>query len=135
VGFCGFCGFCGAWLGVDQEPRRGGSATLGAGRIGVDATHPAVLLQQGEGGLQVGGFTEAAAGGGCMGVAAAELGAAGAADPVQQPAGIIDARVGAHQVEHRPGVLDQIAGQPNGADEGVGADGVSPPVAQMAGQV
>jgi hypothetical protein len=45
-----------------------------------------------------------------MGVTAGELRLAGAADPVQQPAGIIDAGVGAHQVEHRPGVVDQVAG-------------------------
>jgi hypothetical protein len=45
-----------------------------------------------------------------MGVTAGELRLAGAADPVQQPAGIIDAGVGAHQVEHRPSVVDQVAG-------------------------
>ena len=89
---------------VDKKSRRGGSAALGPGRVGVDATQPAVLLQQGQGGLEVGGFAEAAAGG-LVGVAAAELGSAGAGDPVEQPAGIVDAGVGAHQVENRPGVV------------------------------
>ena len=93
---------------VDEEPRRGGSAALGPGRVGVDATQLPVLFQQGEGRLQVGGLAEAAAGG-LVGVAAAELGSAGAGDPVEQPAGIFDPWVGAHQVEHGPGVLDQVA--------------------------
>jgi len=94
-----------------------------------------MLLEQGEGRVKVGGLAEAAAGGGHVGVAAAELGPAGAADPVQQPAGVIEAGVGAHQVEHRPGVLDQVAGQPEGAGEGVGADWAGPAVAEVAGQV
>jgi hypothetical protein len=68
-----------------------------------------MLLQQGQGGLQVGGFVEAAAGG-LVGVAAAELGAVGAGDPVEQPAGILDARVSPHEVEDRPGVVGQVAG-------------------------
>ena len=70
-----------------------------------------------------------------MGVAAGELRLAGAGDPVQQPAGVIDAGVGAHQVEHGPGVVDQVAGQPDGAGEGVGADRLGPAVAEVAGQV
>ena len=70
-----------------------------------------------------------------MGIAAAELGPVGAADPVQQPAGVVDAGVGAHQVEHGPGVLDEVVGQSDGGGEGVGADRPGPAVAQVAGQV
>ena len=93
-----------------------------------------VFLQQGEDWLQVGGLAKAAAG--ClMGVATAELGAAGAGDPVQQPAGVIDAGVGAHEVEHRPGVVDQVVGQPDGGGEGVGADRLGLAVAQVTGQM
>ena len=44
--FCRFCGFCGVWQGIDQEPRRGRSAALGARWVGVDAAEVAVLLQQ-----------------------------------------------------------------------------------------
>ena len=93
-----------------------------------------MLFQQGEGRLQVGGLVEAAAGG-LVGVAAAELGSAGAGDPVQQPAGIVDAGVGPHQVEHRPGVVDEVVGQPEGARECVGADRLGPAVAEVVGQM
>jgi hypothetical protein len=89
-----------------------------------------VLLQQGQGRVEVGGLAERAADG-LVGVAAGELAPVGAADPVQQPAGVVDAGVGAHQVEHRQGVLDQVAGQPDRAGEGVGADGLGPAVAQV----
>jgi hypothetical protein len=94
-----------------------------------------VLLQQDKGRFQVGCFAEPAARCGRVGVAAAELRSAGAVDPVQQPAGVVDAGVGAHQVEHGPGVLDQVAGQPDGAGEGVAANRAGPAVAQVAGQV
>jgi hypothetical protein len=43
---------------------------------------------------------------GLVGVAAGEL-LPVAANPVEQPARVVDAGVGAHQVEHRPGMLDQ----------------------------
>jgi hypothetical protein len=75
-----------------------------------------VLLQQSQRRVQVGGFAEADAGG-LVGVAAGELLAAGAADPVQQPAGVVNTGVGAHQVEHRQGMLDQVAGQPDRAGQ------------------
>ena len=94
-----------------------------------------MLLEQAEGGVEAGGLGEPAAGGGGVAVAAGELSLVGAADPVQQPAGIIHAGVGAHQVEHRAGVLDQVVGQPDGAGEGVGADRAGPTVAQVGGQV
>ena len=68
-----------------------------------------------------------------MGVAAAELGAVGTADPVEQPAGVVNSGVGAHEVEHGAGVLDQVVGQPDRGGEGVGADRVGPAVAQVAG--
>jgi hypothetical protein len=94
-----------------------------------------MLFEQPQGWLEVGGLGEAAAGGDHVGVAAAELDLIGAVDPVEQPAGVIDPEVGAHQVEHRPGVLDQVVGQPDGASEGVGGDRVGPAVAQVAGQM
>jgi hypothetical protein len=70
-----------------------------------------------------------------VGVVAAELGPVGAADPVQQPASVIDPGVGAHQVEDGAGVLDQVAGQPDGGGEGIGGDGLGPAVAQVPSQV
>src|SRR5215217_4125136 len=74
-GFCGLCCFCGAWQRVDQEPRRGGAATTAGvpGGLRVDPAQVAMLLEQPEGWLEVGGLGEPAAGGGQMGVAAAEL--------------------------------------------------------------
>jgi hypothetical protein len=54
---------------------------------------------------------------------------------IQQPPGVPHARVGAHQVEHRPGVLDQVVGQPESAGEGVAADRLGPAVTQVASQV
>ena len=92
-------------------------------------------LQQPDGGVEAGGLGEATAGGGGVGVAAGELHLSGAGDPVQQPAGIIHPGVGAHQIEHRPGVLDQVVSQAGGAGEGVRADRLVPTVAQVAGQV
>jgi hypothetical protein len=94
-----------------------------------------VLLQQPQGGFEVGGLGEPAAGGGHMGIPAAELGPVGAADPVEQPAGVVGAGVGAHQVEHGLGVLDEVVGQPDGGGEGVGGDRPGPAVAEVAGQV
>ena len=94
-----------------------------------------MLLQKGEGRVEVGGLGEAPARSSAVGVAAGELPLAGAGDPVQQPAGVIDPEVGAHQVEHRPGVLDQVPGQPDGAGHGVAADRAGPAVAEMAGEV
>jgi hypothetical protein len=94
---------------VDEEPRRGGSAPLGPGEVGVDATQIPMLLQQSQGWLQVGGLAEATAGG-LGGVPAAELAAVGAADPIQQPASVIDAGVGPHEIEHGPGVVGQVVG-------------------------
>jgi hypothetical protein len=122
--------------GVDHEPGGGGSAaTVGIpGGFRLDPAQVAVLLQQAEDWLQVGGLAEAATGG-LVGVAAAELHLISSADPVQQPPGVTHARVGAHQVEHGPGVLDQVVGQPERAGEGVGADRVGPAVAQVIGQV
>jgi hypothetical protein len=49
-------------------------------------------------------------------------------------AGVLDPGVGAHQLEHDLGVPDQVAGQPDGAGEGIGSDRASPAVAQVAGQ-
>ena len=68
-----------------------------------------------------------------MGVAAAELGPVGPGDPVQQPAGVVEALVGAHEVEHGPGMLDQVLGKADGGGEGLGPDGLGPAVAEMAG--
>jgi hypothetical protein len=70
-----------------------------------------------------------------VGIAAAELGAVGASDPVQQPAGVVKAGVGAHEIEDRAGVLDEVVGQSDGAGEGLGPDGLGPAVAEMFGQV
>jgi hypothetical protein len=63
--------------------------------VGVEAAEPAVLLEQGEGRVEVGGLGKAPPGRSAVGVAASELGLAGAADPLQQPAGVVDLRVGA----------------------------------------
>ena len=78
------CGFCGAWQRVDQEPRRGRSAAAVRvpGWFGIDPAEVAVLLQQPQGWLEVGGLAKATAGG-LVGVAAAELDLVGAADPIQ----------------------------------------------------
>jgi hypothetical protein len=70
-----------------------------------------------------------------MRVPAAELRPVGAVDPVQQPAGVIDPGVGAHQVEDGAGMLDQVVGQPDGGGKGVGGDGLGPAVAQVASEV
>jgi len=94
-----------------------------------------MLLQQAEGGVEAGGLGEPATGCSVVGVAARELHLAGARDPVQQPAGVIHAGVGAHEVEHRLGVLDQVVGQPDSAGEGVAGDRLCPAVAEVAGQV
>ena len=69
-----------------------------------------------------------------MGVAAAEL-RGWSGDPVQQPAGVVESGVGAHEVEHGSGVFDEVVGQSDGGGEGVGADGLVPAVAQVAGEV
>jgi hypothetical protein len=55
-----------------------------------------MLLEQPEGRLEVGGLGKAAAGGSSVGVAATELPLVGAVDPVQEPAGVVEARVGTH---------------------------------------
>ena len=94
-----------------------------------------MFLQQGEGWFQVGGFAEPPARGARVGVAAAELNPVGANDPVQQPTGVIDAGVGAHQIEDGPGVLDQVVGQASSTGEGVGTDRLGPAVAQVVGEV
>ena len=73
------------------------------GGFGIDAAQIPVLLEQAEGRLEVGGLGEAAARSGHVGVAAAELDLVGAGDPVQQPAGVVGAGVGAHEVEDRAG--------------------------------
>jgi hypothetical protein len=70
-----------------------------------------------------------------MGIPAGELRQVGASDPAQQPTGVVNAGVGAHQVEHGPGVVDQVTGQAGGAGEGVGADWSGPAVTQVASQV
>src|SRR5215211_5817565 len=95
----------------------------------------AVLLEQPEGGFEVGGLGEAAAGGGPVGVSAAELAAAGAVDPVQEPSSVVEAGVGAHQVKHGQGVVDEVVGQSNSGSEGVGSNRLDPAVAEVAGQV
>ena len=59
----------------------------------------------------------------------------GAGDPVQQPAGVVDLGVGAHEIEHRPGVVDEVVGQPEGGGDGVGADGAVPAIAEVVGEV
>jgi len=87
------CGFCGAWQGVDEKPRGRRPAALGSGGVGVDAAQIPVLLEQAQGGVEVGGLWEPAPGGGGVGVAAGELDLIGAGDPVQQPAGVIGAGV------------------------------------------
>ena len=122
--------------GVDHEPGGGGSATTVGilGGFGVDPSQVAVLLQQPEGRLQVGGLAEAAAGR-LVSVTAAELHLVSPADPVQQPAGVVDPGVGAHQVEDGAGVADEVVGQSDGGGEGVGADRVGSAVAEVAGQV
>jgi len=94
-----------------------------------------VLLKQGEGGIEVGSLGKAPPGCGAMGVAASEVVLAAAGDPVQQPAGVLHTWVGAHQVEHCLGVVDQVAGQADGAGEGVAADRAGPAVPEVAGQV
>jgi hypothetical protein len=70
-----------------------------------------------------------------VGIAARELRLVGAADPVQQPAGVVHSGVGAHQVEHGSGGLDQAVGQAHGVTERVRADRLGPAVAQVVGQV
>jgi len=102
--------------------------------LGVDPAQPPVLLQQGQGQLQVDSLAEADAGG-LMGVAAAELHLTGPADPVQQPAGVVDPWVGTHQIEGGAGVVDQVAGQAGGAGEGVAVDRPGPAVTQIPRQV
>ena len=94
-----------------------------------------MLLEHGEGGVEVGGLGEAPLGSGAVGVAARELGLAAAVDPVQQPAGVVDAGVGAHEVEYRPGVVDQVGGQLDCTGEDVAGDRPVPAVAEVAGQV
>jgi hypothetical protein len=94
-----------------------------------------MLLEQGQGRVEIGGLGKAPLGSGAVGVAASELGLAGAADPVQQSAGVIGAGVGAHQVEHRLGVVDQVVGQLDCAGEDVAGDRPAPAVAEVAGQV
>jgi hypothetical protein len=70
-----------------------------------------------------------------VGISTAELAAPGAVDPVQQPTGVLEAGVGAHQIKHRPGMLDDVVGQSDGAGEAVSPDGLGPAVTQEAGQV
>jgi len=77
------CRFCRRVQGVDEEPWGWRSAAFGAGRVGVDPAEPAVLLEQGEGRVEVGGLGEAPPGCSVVGVAAGELGLPGVADPVQ----------------------------------------------------
>ena len=74
-------------------------------------------------------------GGGHMGVAAAELRPVGAADPVEQPASVVEAGVSAHEIEDGAGVLGEVVGQLDGAGEGVGVDRLSPAVAEVVSQV
>jgi hypothetical protein len=129
------CRFCRRVQRVNQEPRGGWPAALGPRGVGIDPAQPAMLLEQAEGRVEVGGLGKAPPRRTSVGVAASELHLAGAADPVQQPAGIIDAGIGAHQVEHRPSMVDQVAGQTSGAGEGVGVDRLGPAVAEVASQV
>ena len=88
-----------------------------------------MFLEERQGWVEVGGFSEPASGAGVVGVAAGELLVAGAVDPVEEPAGVVDAGVGAHQVERGQGVVRQVAGQPDRTREGVGGDGAGPAVA------
>src|SRR6266545_5868120 len=71
----GFCRFCRRGQGVDEEAwgRSPAAAVRVAGWFRVGAAEVAVLLQQRQGWVQVGGLAEAAAGGGPVGVAAGEL--------------------------------------------------------------
>ena len=92
-----------------------------------------MLLEQPEGGFEVGGLGEAAAGGGPVGISTAELAAASAVDPVQKPAGVVCAGVGAHEVEHGVGMLDEVVGESDGTGEVVSPDGLGPAVAEEAG--
>jgi hypothetical protein len=66
-----------------------------------------------------------------VGVAAAELHLVGTADPVQEPEGVLCAGVGAHEGEHRLGVVGQVVGQLDGAGEGVGVDRLGTAFAQV----
>ena len=70
-----------------------------------------------------------------MRVAAAELHLVGAPNPVQEPAGVLGPGVGAHQVEDGAGVVDEVAGQLDGAGEDGGVDRLGPAVAEVAGQM
>jgi hypothetical protein len=70
-----------------------------------------------------------------VGVAAAELDSAAALNPVEQPAGVVDAGVGAHQVKDGQGVVGQVVGQSDRAGEGVGVDEAGPAIAEMGGKV
>jgi hypothetical protein len=70
-----------------------------------------------------------------VGVAAAELDLVGPGDPVQEPAGVVGAGVGAHEVEDRAGMVDEVVGQSDGRGEGVAADRLGPAIAEVAGQV
>jgi hypothetical protein len=136
-GLCCFCRFCRRDQGVDEEAggRWPAAAVRVAGWLGIGATEVAVLLEEGEGWVEVGGFAEAAAWGGVVGGAAGELLVAGAVDPVQEPAGVVDAGVGAHQVEHRQGVVGQVASESDRAGEGFGSDRTGPAVAEMGGEM
>ena len=76
------------------------------GGLRLDASQIPVLLEQGQRWLEVGRLREPSPRGRLVGIAAGELGAVGAGEPVQEPAGVVDAGVGAHEIEDRPGVLD-----------------------------
>jgi len=70
-----------------------------------------------------------------MRVAAAELRPVGAADPVEQPASVVEAGVAAHEIEDGAGMLGEVVGESDGAGEAVSPDGLGPAVAEVAGEV
>jgi hypothetical protein len=78
-----FVSFVRCVAGLTRNRGRGGSTTAARvlGWLRVDPAQVAVLLEQPQGGFEVGGLGEAAAGGGPVGISAAELAAAGAVDP------------------------------------------------------
>jgi integrase len=93
-----------------------------------------MLFEQGQGWVEIAGLAEPATAG-LVSIAAGELLVIGAVDPFQQPARVVNAGVGAHQVKYRQGVLYQVVSQPHRAGECVGVDGTGPAVTEVGGEV